>query len=310
MTARPEHHRTLPALSPVPAELGTADDEVGLARAGLDAAADAWEHRGPGESAEALYALEGRMSLAAHGGVLDGDWPALRATALVMLAQAESDQGRHDVADSACQRAAGLARRAGDRGLEAHATAIAADVYAQALPRGNEPVEMFQRAAALAPGSAPAVVAKVSEALARATRGDGAVEVVKVLAAAETVQGQLPASSAWPRWTPAHLLAFGGCALVRCGELDLAAEWLASAAVEAGRMPGLATAVRLYEARRNAAAGDWDAAYEWAEGTVAASGGRGVLPGWLVGGVTSLASEAAGRGGDWTYLREAVSAAH
>jgi hypothetical protein len=309
MAARPENRRTLPALTPpAGAELDARASEVDRVAGELDDAASTWEHRGPDASAAALYALEGRMSLATRGGVLDSDWHALRARALVMLAQAELDLGHHELAEIATQRATSLARAVGDGALEAHAAAIAADVYAQALPRGNEPVGMFQRAAALAPRSAPAVVAKVSEALARATRGDGAAEVVKVLAAAEAVQGKLPASSAWPRWTPAHLHAFGGCALVRCGELALAAEWLASAAPEAAPMPGLATAVRLYEARRNAAAGDWDAAYEWAEGTVAASGGRGVLPGWLVGGVTSLASEAAGRGGDWVYLREAVSA--
>ncbi|MCK9929409.1 hypothetical protein MXD62_19870 [Frankia sp. Mgl5] len=271
----------------------------------LDAVADQWETLPPATLRARLYAIETRLGIVGRGRVGAGDWAALGATTLVMLAQAEDDAGDPEAAAATVHRAQTAAAQAGDGPLQAHAELIAGEIYGRYAPNGDEPIDMLETAGLRGGQTVVGVQARALEAIARANRGEPAGTVLDILRTAEEIQAGLPVT---PRWGPGHLHAYAGRAAIRAGALSQGARWLSTARAETAGQPGIGSAATVYTAHGYAAVGQWDGALQTTRDALSVSGPRGV-PSWLASNARTLAQEARGRGGDWTPVRSAVSAA-
>lgn len=268
----------------------------------LDAVAQQWETLPPATLLARLYAIENRMMVVSRGTA----WPGLLSLCLLMQAQAEADTGHTEAAVDTARRAWDAARLARHPERQAHARVIQAEIHAAREP-GDRRYAQILYAASVGYGPSPvAAQAAALEAYVIAGQGADGREVAAVLARAEEIQEKLPAETGWPRWTPAHLYAFGGAALVRAGAFGLAAEWLATARQEVAPTSGIGTAVRLYQAHGCMAAGKPDEALGFAQEAVESASARGV-PAWLSGGLASLAGQAPpGERQVWEALAAAV----
>lgn len=272
----------------------------------LDAVAEQWESLSPTTLRVRLYAIHDRMqTVAASGG--SGDWAALAAQNMIMMAQAEADSGQADTAIATARHAWGVALEAGVTGYEAHASVITAEIQAERAPADRGPVRLLQVARHRAGVTAVGAQAGALEAHARATRGEDPALVRQILTETQRVQSALPAAAGWPRWTPAHLYAYGGLAAVRSGQIGMGAEWLAHARALAAGQPGIASAATVYSAHGYAAGDQWDGALQATRDALAVSGPRGV-PAWLASNARTLARQAKGRGGDWSPVEAVIAA--
>ncbi len=259
-----------------------------------------WEHSRPQETSSALSVLSSRLrSLRSSSPDVRG----LQARVLAQLADAQAAAHRTAAAALSASNARTAAQEVGDVVTDAAAEMLEGELLATFAP-GQEGVEKLAHAAARAAGTPTGVQAATLHANAVARQGDPA-EVVRILQGAESVQGRL--GDADGHWTPGHLYAFGGSALVRAGAHELATQWLTTADSLLADQPrtGIRAATTLYWGHLAARHGEWDAAWSYASTAVEAAPGdlHQVLPMWLTTGIASIATQAQGRGGDWYRLR-------
>ncbi len=261
-----------------------------------------WEHSRPQENASALGVLSARTRDLRSA---SPDVRGLHARVLAQLADAQAAAHQPASAAISAANARAAAEDVGDRVTAAAAETIEGELLATLTP-GQAGVEMLAHATARAAGTPTGVQAAALHANAVARQGDAA-EVVQILRGAESVQGRLDLGAEDGHWTPGHLYAFGGSALVRVGAHEMATEWLTTADELLAAQPqtGIRAASTLYWGHLAARTGAWDAAWAYASTAMEVAPGAPdqVLPMWLTTGIATLATQAQGRGGDWYRLR-------
>lgn len=225
------------------------------------------------------------------------DWVALRGHIALLHARALADLGETHPALDRAQAARRYAQHVDDPQTHAWATLVAAEVGDAAHPGAVMPQRMAELAARRAGRSWLGVHAAVIGACLLARAGEPAMAtVVDAATDADRLIGQLD-DPAPGEFTAAQAFAFTAVALTRVGMFVPARRRLADAvdAFSARSQPGMASAVAIWQAGTEIAAGDVLTAGAHAARAVDIAQNRPTA--WLADSVLEQNTRANGRGG-------------